>query len=104
MRSVAREVRTQATPANGREAHCAEKCVHRAPGVIRADEVYTIEEFRARTGLGETWRRRARRKGLRILYVNSRAFICGRDFIDFVERVATEEFRPKEPSAAGTGG
>ena len=46
----------------------------------------------------------SRRKGLRILYVNSRAFICRRDFIEFVERVATLEFRPNEASSAGTDG
>jgi len=90
-------------PGSLREARSSERPATRVPGVIRPDELYTIEEFVARTGLGETWRRRARRTGLQILYLNSRAFIWGGDFIDFVRRMATKEFRPMEKGSSATG-
>ena len=89
-------------PGSRREARASEKVATRVPGVIRPDELYTIEEFVARTGLGETWRRRARRTGLQILYLNGRGFIWGGDFIDFVLRMATKEFRPKEKGSSAT--
>jgi hypothetical protein len=103
MRGVGREVHGEPTPATSQRGHSLEKRAPRVPGVIRADELYTIEEFVARTGLGESWRRRARRRGLRILYLNSRAFVSGRDFIDFVQHQATAEFRPKEKECSEFG-
>jgi hypothetical protein len=86
---------------NGHANRSSEKRAPRAPGVIRVDELYTLDEFRSRTGLGEQWLRTARRSGLRVLYLGGRAFIRGRDFVDFLEKSAGDEFRPKEPADDG---
>lgn len=41
-------------------------------GVIRADESYTLEEFKRRVGFGNAALRRARRAGLRLLQEGKR--------------------------------
>jgi hypothetical protein len=101
MRRVTPQPTTHAQPTNGHATRSAEKRAPRAPGVIRIDELYTLDEFRSRTGLGEQWLRTARRTGLRVLYLGGRAFVRGRDFVDFLEKSAGDEFRPKEPGESG---
>lgn len=58
----------------------------KAPGVIRADEVYTLAEFYRRSGIGEYGMRKAKRRGLRVVKVGSRTFVRGRDFVEFVDQ------------------
>lgn len=48
------------------------------PGVIRADESYTLREFRLRSGLGDYALRQARRAGLKITPVGKKRYILGR--------------------------
>jgi hypothetical protein len=72
----------------------------RPAGVIRDDTTYTLEEFRARTGLGEAWLRGARRSGLRVIYLAGRAFVRGRSFADFLERLGSEDLGSSKGSLA----
>lgn len=53
-------------------------------GVIRADEFYTLREFKRRLEFTNATLRSARRAGLRVYYVHKRAFVLGRDWIDYV--------------------
>lgn len=53
-------------------------------GVVRPDELYTVEELKRRLGISATTLRMARRNGLRVLYVHKRAYVHGRDWIDYV--------------------
>jgi len=54
-------------------------------GVISPRELYTLEEIKRRTGWGDTALRQARKRGLVVWYCGSRAFLWGRDFIDFIK-------------------
>ena len=56
----------------------------RAPGFIELNAVYTMAEFQARTGLGKSAMRAARRKGMRVLYAGRNAFVLGSDFVEFL--------------------
>ena len=58
------------------------------PGVIRADESYTVAEFKRRSGLGDYAFREARRAGLRIVSVGKKRFVLGGDWLVFLERAA----------------
>jgi hypothetical protein len=53
-------------------------------GVIRADEVYTLAEFKKRTGLSKHALRSARAKGLRVTYPGNRGQIAGSDWLDYL--------------------
>lgn len=53
-------------------------------GVIRADEIYTIDEFKRRLRIRDATLRAARRAGLSVRYVHGRAFVFGRDWIEYV--------------------
>lgn len=55
-----------------------------ASGVIRADEVYTIDEFKRRLRIRDATLRAARRAGLRVKYVHGRAFVFGQDWFAYV--------------------
>lgn len=60
---------------------------HRAAipsGVIRADELYTIDEFKKRLGIKDSTLRAARRAGFSISYLHGRAYILGKDWITYV--------------------
>lgn len=61
----------------------------RATGLapIRADETYPLELFERVSGLGRTAIRMARRKGLRVLYVQRRAFVRGSDWLAYCDQV-----------------
>ncbi|MDA1054535.1 MAG: hypothetical protein O3C40_29225 [Planctomycetota bacterium] len=56
----------------------------RTPGVIRADEAYTVAEFRRRAALGDYAFREVRRAGLRIISIGKKRFILGRDWLEFL--------------------
>jgi hypothetical protein len=57
---------------------------HASNGVIRADELYTIDEFKKRLGIRDATLRSARRAGLCIKYLHGRAFVLGQDWIGYV--------------------
>lgn len=57
-------------------------------GVIRADEAYTLEEFKRRVGFQDAALRRARRAGLRLLREGKRKYVLGRDWIDYLLKTA----------------
>lgn len=56
-----------------------------AEPVIRADECYPLPVFKKLTGMGAAALREARRKGLPVRRIGLRAFVLGRDFMEFVE-------------------
>ena len=56
------------------------------PGVIRADEAYTLDELANRLGLGRAAIREARRRGLPIRTVGRRRFILGSDVLAFIAK------------------
>jgi len=57
-------------------------------GVIRADEAYTLDEFKRRVGFQSAALRRARRAGLRLLREGKRKYVLGRDWIDYLLKTA----------------
>lgn len=65
---------------------------------ISADKLYLLESFKSLTGLGDCWMRNARRRGLRVHRVGGRAFVLGRDFIEFVQN-AGANLAPKVKAA-----
>ena len=54
-------------------------------GVIEPAAVYTLPEFMGRTGFTKSAMREARRKGLKVRRIGKRAFVFGRDAIEFIE-------------------
>jgi hypothetical protein len=59
--------------------------------VIRSGESYPIAEFRRRSGLGIAAMRKARRNGLYVRRVGSRAFVLGSDWHKYLENCLTVE-------------
>lgn len=53
-------------------------------GMIRSDELYTIEEFKRRLGLKDAAIRSARSKKFRVIHEHGRAFVLGQDWIDYL--------------------
>lgn len=53
-------------------------------GVVRPDEIYTLEEFKHRLGISNSTLRAARRSGLRVCYIHKHAYVYGRDWIDYL--------------------
>jgi hypothetical protein len=53
-------------------------------GVVRPEELYTLQEFKHRLGISDSTLRAARRSGLRVCYIHRHAFVYGRDWIDYV--------------------
>lgn len=60
------------------------------PGVLSASEVYTLPELQRRLRLGRHAVRAMRRRGLKVHRVANRAYVTGRDFLDFVEQQPTD--------------
>ncbi len=58
--------------------------VHLSPGVIEPDAIYTKDEFLRRTGLKDESYLQAVRHGLRVTHKHKRAFVLGRDWIDYL--------------------
>lgn len=62
----------------------------RTPGVIRAEESYTVAEFRRRTGLGDyAWRQV--RRSLRVVEVGKKRYILGADWLALLSRIADSQ-------------
>jgi hypothetical protein len=57
-------------------------------GEIQQNGLYSLPEFKKRTGLKEWAIRSARRAGLRVLYLHGRAFIRGADWMEYVGQKA----------------
>ncbi len=55
-------------------------------GCIAADQLYALEEIRARLGLGVAALRTARRQGLKVRRIGRRGYLLGRDVMEYVER------------------
>lgn len=53
-------------------------------GVIRPDELYTLNELKHRLGITNSTLRAARRSGLRGYYKHRHAYVYGRDWIEYV--------------------
>lgn len=51
---------------------------------IRADESYSLPEFKRRTGMSKYSLRRARSQGLAVKRIGNRAFITGQDWLAFL--------------------
>jgi hypothetical protein len=58
--------------------------------VIRADESYTVREFRARAGLRDFAFRECRQAGLRVIPVGRKRYVLGSDWIEFLRQRAAE--------------
>ena len=54
---------------------------------ISTDHIYSLESFTELTGFGDAAMRAARKNGLRVLRAHGRAFVYGRDFLDYLSRV-----------------
>ena len=57
-----------------------------ADAAIHPDTLYTLADFKNRTGLGEHAMRTARRRGLKVTYGGNRGFVLGADFIDYLTK------------------
>ncbi|SFJ58414.1 hypothetical protein [Planctomicrobium piriforme] len=74
----------------------------RVPGMVRPDEVYTLKEFMARTGMGESALRAARRKCAArheeplVFYAHKLAFIHGKRWLEYLYSENMEKSRPKD--------
>ncbi len=53
-------------------------------GVIKPDEMYTLQAFTRRLGIQAATLRSARRAGLRVFYVHKHGYVYGRDWIEYV--------------------
>lgn len=58
-------------------------------GVISANAAYSLEQVKARLGLGTAALRTARRKGLLVRRVGRRSFVLGKDLLAYLEEHAT---------------
>ena len=65
---------------------------HQRPGLtpIRLDEVYSLADFKRRTGLGKDGLRAARRKGLRICKCGRNHYVAGSDWFEFLSSTQTD--------------
>lgn len=62
------------------DQHCA--------GMIQADALYRLDEFKRRLGLGVHAMREARRAGLRVVRIGKRGYVLGKDALEFAEHQA----------------
>ena len=68
-------------------------------GVITPDELYTLKAFTQRLGIQVSTVTSARRAGLQVYYVHKRAYIHGRDWIDYVLNSNARSTDPSAPDA-----
>jgi len=59
-------------------------------GIVRG-VIYSLEEFKRITGLGETAMRTARQNGLTMRYSGKRGFVSGDDFLEYHAKLPTRE-------------
>ncbi len=64
-------------------------------GVIRADEAYSVREFRLRCGLGDYAWRQLKANGFPVIEVGRKQFVRGSDFLDYL--TAQKESRAAAP-------
>lgn len=57
-------------------------------GHVSADSLYTLAEIQKRLKLGDHALRQARRRGLKVRRIGRRAYLLGRDIIEFIDKVA----------------
>ena len=60
-------------------------------GVVDPERLYTLDAFKEAMNLGKAALQRARRRGLKVLYVGNKAYILGADYIQYVRDVGTTE-------------
>ncbi len=53
-------------------------------GVVRPEELYTLNELKLRLGITSATFRSARRGELRVYYRHKHAYVYGRDWIEYV--------------------
>jgi len=61
-----------------------------SPGMIRADEAYTLAELERRLDLGKAAMRQARRNGLAVRRVGRKRLILGADLLKYIEGITPE--------------
>lgn len=64
-------------------------------GIVEVDAVYQKAEFLSRVGLGEAAFRSARRAGLKVAYVHGKAYIRGRDWLDYLDGKLSPQGSPR---------
>ena len=69
-----------------------------SPGVIRADEVYTLAEFKRRMGLRDAALRSARNGGFQVYYEHGYAFVEGINWIEYLRSTASRKRRNEQSS------
>jgi hypothetical protein len=55
------------------------------PGVVSINDVYTLDEAKARLRLSDSAFRAARRRGLRLLVCGKRRYLSGKEILRFLE-------------------
>lgn len=68
-------------------------------GVVTPDELFTAKAFTQRLGIQASTLTSARRAGLPVYYKHKRAYIYGRDWIDYVRNSNTRSTDPSAPDA-----
>lgn len=58
---------------------------------ITPESLYRLDDFQKLTGLGRWAMRTARRNGLKVRRIGGRAYVLGRDFIDYLDTLEVEE-------------
>ena len=56
-----------------------------ASGIILPEALYTLEAFKRELQIRDATLRAARRAGLHVYYKHGRAFVLGRDWIEYVQ-------------------
>jgi hypothetical protein len=64
------------------------------PQVIRADEVYQLDEFLRRAGIGRWAYRTALRNGLRVIRTAGRVYVRGSDWFAYLDAQGGTEAVP----------
>lgn len=59
-------------------------------GQIEPQTLYSLEEFKQVSGMGNWALRQARKAGLKMLKSGNRKFVKGQDFIDFLDSQNSE--------------
>ena len=63
------------------------KSLGKRVGVIRADELYTVNEIKLRLGVQEHGLRQMKRAGLKVIHFGRRNYVRGQSVLDFFERI-----------------
>lgn len=68
-------------------------------GPIEPHILYPLTDLQARSGMGATALRTARRQGLKVMYTAGRGYVLGRDFIAYIEANSTAVKTPSMAAA-----